>query len=98
MQRVYVAHGDRLSVLLGDAGDPAFARRVKDAIAPVAERRVELGGDPFAPYYFEFATSGILAAATLWYGRGQELEPSEFGRGVRDMLTAMASTRAGAVS
>ena len=26
VQRVYVAHGERLSLLLGDAGDPGFSR------------------------------------------------------------------------
>ena len=28
VQRVYVAHGERLSLLLGDAGDPGFSRKL----------------------------------------------------------------------
>lgn len=86
VQRVYVEHGDRLSVLLGDAGDSRFARRVKDALVPVAMRELGLADDPLAPYLFEFAASGLLAAASLWYERGRDLSPAEFGAGMQAML------------
>ena len=95
VQRVYVAHGDRLSLLLGKSGDPGFARKLKDALRPVAERGLDLGNRAFDPYLFEFIASGILAAATLWYERGRDLEPAEFGEGIRDLLSSMAATRLG---
>ena len=93
VQRVYVAHGDRLSLLLGESGDPGFARRLKDALRPVADHGLGLGGKAFDPYWFEFAASGILAAATLWYERGCDLEPAKFGEGIRKLLFSIASTR-----
>ena len=95
VQRVYVAHGERLSLLLGSAGDTGFARKLKDALRPVAERGLGLGEGAFDPYLFEFAASGILAAATLWYERGRDLEPAEFGKGIRALLQSVAATRLG---
>ena len=86
VQRVYVAHGDRLSLLLGNSGDPRFTWRVKDALRPVAMSKLGIAGDPFGPYLFEFAVSGLLAAASLWYERGCELSPDEFGEGIQAML------------
>ena len=92
VQRVYVAHGERLSLLLGDAGNPGFARKLKGALRPVAERRLGLGDGDFDPYLFEFAASGILAAATLWYRRGRDLGPDRFGQGLRSLLSAVQAT------
>ena len=94
MQRVYVAHGERLSLLLGDAGDPGFSRKLKDALRPVAERGLGLGGGAFDPYLFEFAASGILAAATLWYERGRDLDPAELGEGLRTLLSSVQESAA----
>ena len=92
VQRVYVAHGERLALLLGDAGNPGFSRKLKDALRPVAERGLGLGGGAFDPYLFEFAASGILAAATLWYERGRDLGSAEFGEGLRALLTSLRET------
>lgn len=94
VQRVYVAHGDRISLLLGDSGDPRFARRAKEALRPVAMQKLDIGNDPFAPYLFEFAATGLLAAASLWYERGRDLEPSEFGNGIRATLLSVMSQAA----
>ena len=94
VQRVYVAHGERLSLLLGDAGDPGFSRKLKDALRPVAERGLGLGGGAFDPYLFEFAASGILAAATLWYERGRDLDPAELGEGLRTLLSSVQESAA----
>ncbi|MBQ9044105.1 MAG: TetR/AcrR family transcriptional regulator [Eggerthellaceae bacterium] len=91
VQRVYVKHGDMLSVLLGDAGDQRFARRVKEALKPAAMQELDLAGSPFSPYLFEFAATGLLAAASLWYERGCDLEPGEFGNGIRATLMAVMS-------
>ena len=91
VQRVYVEHGDMLSVLLGDAGDQRFAHRVKEALKPVALRELDLADDPFSPYLLEFAATGLLAAASLWYERGRDLEPGEFGNGIRKALMAVMS-------
>ena len=91
VQRVYVTHGNRLSLLLGKSGDPGFARRLKDALRPVAEHGLGLDSRAFDPYLFEFAASGILAAATLWYERGCDLEPAEFGEGIRKLLSSIAA-------
>lgn len=90
VRRVYVMHGDKLSVLLGDAGDPSFARKLKEALRPAAERGLALCGEPADPYRFEFAASGILAAANLWYKRGQDLGPAEFGELIRSLLSSVA--------
>ena len=92
VQRVYVTHGDRLSLLLGDAGDPGCARKLKDALWLVAKRGLGLGDGAFDPSLFEFAASGILAAATLWYERGRDLAPVEFGEGLRALLSSVPET------
>lgn len=91
VRRVYVAHGDRLALLLGGSGDPRFARRVKDVLRPVAMGKLEITGDPFAPYLFEFVSSGLLATAALWYERGCDLPPEELGAGVQAMLAGAKS-------
>ena len=89
VQRVYVAHGERLSLLLGDAGDPGFSRKLKRVLRPVAERGLGLGEGGFDPYLFEFAVSGILAAVTLWYERGRDIDPGKFGEGLRSVLSSV---------
>lgn len=95
VRRVYVDHGDKLSLLLGDSGDPRFAKRVKSVLTPVAMGRLGPTSDPFAPYLVEFAVSGLIAAASLWYERGGDLPPDEFGGGIQAMLAGLMS-RAGA--
>ena len=95
VQRVYVKHGDRLSVLLGESGNPGFARKLKDALRPVAVDGLGLSDKAFDPYLFEFAASGILSAATLWYERERDLEPAELGEGLRALLSSIAATRLG---
>ncbi len=80
--------------LLGDAGDPGFSRKLKDALRPVAERGLGLDGGAFDPYLFEFAASGILAAATLWYERGRDLGPAELGEGLRSLLSSVQESAA----
>ena len=92
VQRVYVAHGERLSLLLGDAGDPGFSRKLKRVLRPVAERGLGLGEGGFDPYLFEFAVSGILAAVTLWYERGRDIDPGKFGEGLRSALSSVFET------
>lgn len=54
-------------------------------------RELNLAGDPFSPYFFEFAAAGLLAAASLWYERGCDLEPGEFGNGIRATLMTVMS-------
>ncbi|MBQ6492059.1 MAG: hypothetical protein IJI88_07265 [Atopobiaceae bacterium] len=63
-------------------------------IQPVAERGLGLGDRPFDPYLFEFAASGILAAATLWYERGRDLDPAELGEGLRSLLSSVQESAA----
>ena len=53
-----------------------------------------LGGGAFDPYLFEHADSGILAAATLWYERGRDLGPDEFGQGLRSLLSSVQKAAA----
>ena len=91
VRRVYVEHGNKLSLLLGDAGDPRFAKRVKGVLGPVAMGRLGLSGDPFAPYLVEFAVSGLIAAASRWYERDCDLPPDEFGAGVQALLFSVMS-------
>ena len=56
--------------------------------------KLGIAGDPFAPYLFEFVSSGLLATATLWYGRGCDLPPDVLGEGVQAMLMG-ATVQAG---
>lgn len=94
VRRVYVGHGERLSVLLGEGGDPRFARRVKDAMAPLVMGGLGLSEDGFGPYLAEFTVSGMLAVTTLWYGRGRDLDEDELGRGIRGLLQGIAAQAA----
>lgn len=91
VRRVYVEQGGRLSVLLGEGGDPYFARRVKDTMAPLVMRGLGLSEDGFGPYLAEFAVSGMLAVATLWYARGCDLDDVELGLGIRNLLQSIAA-------
>lgn len=91
VRRVYVKHGERVSALLGDSGDPRFARRVKDVLKPLAIGKLGLSDDPLAPYIVEFATSGLIAVASLWYERGCDLAPDEFGEAIHTMLLGATS-------
>lgn len=94
VRRVYVEHGDKLSLLLGRNGDPAFACKVKEVVKPAVAEVLDTGDPRFKPYVLEFVSSGIISAVTLWYANGQDLSEEELGGGIQAFVTrGMGSTR-----
>lgn len=71
--------GEWLRPLLGDGGDPAFAKRIKatahDVIAPYARQGLELGIlGPIFEYYLTFAISAEVGVLLRWLDGGM-VEP-----------------------
>lgn len=74
-------HSTQFSVLLGERGDPAFAPRFKQVIAPILDRflvtdRALTPGE--AELLREFYLSGILAAVVAWLDDPRGMSIAEF--------------------
>ncbi|MFN8377983.1 MAG: TetR/AcrR family transcriptional regulator [Anaerolineae bacterium] len=84
---LFEAEGSYLSVLLGDRGDPNFARRIKTTMQPALTGAFGLvGDDAHTPYIYEFALSAIIATLTYWYQSGQNVASNELVSMIREML------------
>lgn len=92
IRTVYVAHSERLSLLLGSQGDPGFASKVKQAVKPAVEQVAGIGENPFGPYVLEFLSSGLLSAITLWYENGCDLTADELGGAMQTLVVEGIST------
>lgn len=84
---VYESKGYYLSVLLGENGDPNFARNLKAVMRPALAKAFVLPeNDIHISYIFEFALSAILATITHWYRSNKDIPSKEMARLVRSML------------
>ena len=84
---LYESKGKYLSVLLGENGDPHFARRLQAVMRPVL---MEIFGmsenDSHSAYILEFGLSACLATITHWYQSNKDLPSKELVSLVRSML------------
>ena len=83
----YEAQGEYLRVLLGENGDPHFARKLKAEMGSALMRRFGLPeNDIHTSYILEFGLSAIMSTITHWYQRNNDLPPSDLVVLVRSML------------
>lgn len=68
------------SVLLGDHGDPQFARRLKEQYLSLLSSLPRLGclEERARPYFIEYCTSGVLAMVRFWLNNDPQLPIEEF--------------------
>lgn len=84
---VYESKGNYLSVLLGENGDPNFARKLKAVMRPALATAFGLPeNDIHVSYISEFALSAILATITHWYHNHKDIPSKEMVLLVRSML------------
>lgn len=76
--QVYERHGERLCLLTGPDGDPAFVSRLKNTLFPAFEAMRAMPGSKDALLLFEFGVSGLLAAFAAWYPMREQLPAEHF--------------------
>lgn len=83
----YEAQGEYLRVLLGENGNPHFAKKVKAEMGAALTRRFGLPeNDIHTSYIMEFGLSAIMSTMTHWYHHNKNLPSNELIVLVRAML------------
>lgn len=83
----YEAQGDYLRVLLGENGNPNFAKKVKAEMGLALTRRFGLPeNDITTSYMMEFGLSAIMSTITHWYQNKKNLPSNELVVLIRSML------------
>ncbi len=84
---LYETKGKYLSVLLGENGDPHFAKKLKAVMRPALMETFGMSeNDIRTAYIFEFGFSAILASITFWYQNHNNLPSHELIFLIRSML------------
>jgi AcrR family transcriptional regulator len=84
---LYESKGKYLSVLLGENGDPHFAKKVLGVTRPVLMSTFRLSeNDLHTAYILEFGLSACLATITHWYQSNKDLPSRELVGLVHSML------------
>lgn len=83
----YEEQGEYLRVLLGENGNPHFAKKMKAEMSFALTRRFGLPeNDIHTSYIMEFGLSAIMSTITHWYQNNKNLPSKEFIVLVRSML------------
>ena len=83
----YEAQGEYLRVLLGENGNPHFAKKVKAEMGVALTRRFGLPeNDSHTAYIMEFGLSAIISTITHWYQNSKDLPFDELVVLIRSML------------
>lgn len=83
----YEAQGEYLRVLLGENGNPRFAKKMKAEMGSALTRRFGLPeNDVHTSYMMEFGLSAIMSTITHWYQNNKNLPSNELVVLVRSML------------
>lgn len=70
----YEHYGHKLSILFGQNGDPAFARKYKKALLPLFVKEFDLDqNDPRVEIFFEYSLGAIISAVTYWYDQDKPI-------------------------
>lgn len=89
------AHGEILSALLGDGGDPAFAKKIEAMVAEVVQSRALDGFSSMAiaffDYYLTFVVSAEVGVLVRWLTSGMKESNEIMG----SLLTALMFIRPG---
>jgi AcrR family transcriptional regulator len=84
---LYETEGEYFSVLLGEKGDPSFAKKMKTEMSSTLMTRFGLSeNDIHTPYLMEFGLSAIIATLTHWYQSNQNLTSKELIGFIQSML------------
>jgi AcrR family transcriptional regulator len=84
---LYEAQGEYLSVLLGEHGDPHFAKKVKTKMGSALMGRFGLSETEIhTSYIMEFGLSAIMATITHWDQNNKNLPSNELVVLIRSML------------
>ena len=84
---LYDSKGKYLSMLLGENGDPHFAKRVQGVMRPVLLSTFGMSeNDLHTAYILEFGLSACLSTITHWYQSNRDLPSKELVGLVRSML------------
>ena len=75
--RLYQEHGDKLSVLLSEHGDPAFLDKIKSIQHTIWKQALHLPDTLEAKYALEFLSSAILSIPAMWQKEKQNLPPQK---------------------
>lgn len=87
MADLYESRGRYLNVLLGENGDPYFAKKLKTVMRPALIKAFGLPeSDIHTAYIFEFGVSAIIASITHWYQNNKNLPSKELIFLIRSML------------
>ena len=92
----FKAHGDHLAALLGEGGDPAFARRleamVREEVSGRATQGLDLGAlGPLFDYYLTYAISAQVGVLVRWLSTGMREDVGVMAR----LMTSLAFIRPG---
>lgn len=83
----YEAQGEYLHVLLGENGNPHFAKKVKAEMSSALTRRFGLPeNDIHTSYMMEFGLSAIMSTIMHWYQNDKNLPLNELVVLIRSML------------
>ena len=83
----YESQGEYLLVLLGENGNPNFAKKVKAEMGLALTRRFGLPeNDIRTSYMMEFGLSAIMSTITHWYQTNKNLPSNELVVLIRSML------------
>lgn len=84
---VYESKGDYLGTLLGEKGDPYFARKLKGVMRPALVAVFGLPeNDIRTAYIFEFGMSAIIGTVTYWYQSRKDFSSKDMVQLLRSML------------
>jgi len=78
LANMYEVHGEFISVLLGENGDPHFNQKLKDFFRPMLFDTFGLSeSDIHAQFIYEFSISAIISSIKYWYDSGKQLSSEE---------------------
>ncbi len=84
---LYETQDEYLHVLLGEHGDPHFAKKMKAEMGSALKRRFGLSENEIhTSYIIEFGLSAIISTITYWYQNNKNLPSNELVVLVRSML------------
>lgn len=80
MAAFFEKHRKYVVVLLGDHGDPQFARRLKEQYLSLLNTlpKVKALEETTRPFFAEYCTSGVLAMIRFWLNNEPQLPVEEF--------------------
>ncbi|MBR3630422.1 MAG: TetR/AcrR family transcriptional regulator [Oscillospiraceae bacterium] len=84
---LYEEKGDYLTKLLGKAGDPMFADRMKSVLKPILAQLMQIDiQDTELQFAFEYTVSAIIGALIYWYPKRETLSAGKVSKMIMELL------------